>query len=368
MIDHIEIINFKSIKHLELSLNDINIFIGANGVGKSNFLSFFQLLKSLKENQLNTYVAKQGYMDNLIYFGDKEEEGIIGKVAFRDKMKTIINQYYYRLLADNQGKAFIGYEYSGVKEKTLNIKHAISVSTNAIPGIESYILTRSQATIDTDLQLFFDSFKVYHFHDTSSDSPLKKTARIHDNKFLRENGENLPAFLYFLQEKHPKTLWFIERVIASIAPFFEAFNLEPDRINEEYIQLEWKEKGFEHYQNVSNLSDGTLRFIAITTLLLQPNPPKTIIIDEPELGLHPSAINKLAGLIRKASAKSQIILATQSINLVNNFEPENIITVDRDRQAYYSIFKRLDTNELSIWLEDYSLGDLWLKSVIGGQP
>ena len=102
--------------------------------------------------------------------------------------------------------------------------------------------------------------------------------------------------------------------------------------------------------------------------MLQPNPPKTIIIDEPELGLHPTAINKLAGLIKKASAHSQIIISTQSVDLVNNFEPENIITVDRDRQQHYSIFKRLDANKLAVWLEDYSIGDLWLKSVIGGQP
>ncbi len=369
MIENIQITNFKSIKHLDLVLNDINIFIGANGVGKSNLLSFFRLLKSLRENQLNTYVAKQGYMDNLTYFGDKEVEGIISKIAFRDETTSSINQYHCKLIADNDSNAFISYESSGFVGKELNATHKKDLTlTKSIPRFESYILTRSEVLRDIELQLFFSSFKVYHFHDTSSDSPLKRIARLNDNRFLRENGENLPAFLYYLQEKHPKILRRIEKIISSVAPFFENFNLESTKLNEDYIRLEWKEKGFDRYQNAQNLSDGTLRFIALTTLLLQPNPPKTIIIDEPELGLHPSAINKLAGLIRKASAHSQIILCTQSVDLINNFEPENIVTVDRDRQRHQSIFKRLDANKLSAWLDDYSVGELWLKSVIGGQP
>ncbi|MFK7981175.1 MAG: AAA family ATPase [Saprospiraceae bacterium] len=368
MIENIQITNFKSIKHLDLTLNDINIFIGANGVGKSNFLSFFLLLKSLKENQLNTYVAKQGYMDNLIFFGEKEHTEIVGKVEFLDETRSIRYRYIFNLLSDNKKKAFIRKEVSEARDERPDYRNWKNSSTNPIPDYESFILTQSTDIRDKNLQLYFDSFKVYHFHDTSDDSPLNKIARTNDNVFLRENGENLPAFLYFLQEKHPKKLRIIERVIASIAPFFESFNLKPDRLNEEFIRLEWKEKGFDRYQNAQNLSDGTLRFIALTTLLLQPNPPKTIIIDEPELGLHPSAINKLAGLVKKASAHSQIILSTQSVDLINNFEPEDIITVDRDRRGHQSIFKRLDVNELSSWLETYNVGELWLKSVIGGQP
>lgn len=151
-----------------------------------------------------------------------------------------------------------------------------------------------------------------------------------------------------------------------LAPYFERFDLKPDRINSETIRLEWKEKGSDTYFNAKHLSDGTLRFIALTTLLLQPEAPQVIIIDEPELGLHPFAINKLAGLIKKASANTQIIISTQSVNLVDNFEPEDIITVDREDGQ--SVFKRQSSEALKDWLIDCSISDLWDKNVIGGRP
>lgn len=141
----------------------------------------------------------------------------------------------------------------------------------------------------------------------------------------------------------------------------------PNRLNEQLIQLEWKQAGaVDTYFNAYQLSDGTLRFICLATLLLQPNLPQTIIIDEPELGLHPVAVNKLAALIKKASAKTQIIISTQSVNLVDNFGPQDIIVVDRKDNA--TVFNRLDAESLDVWLKDYSLGEIWEKNVIGGQP
>jgi predicted ATPase len=132
------------------------------------------------------------------------------------------------------------------------------------------------------------------------------------------------------------------------------------------IQLEWKEKDSDMYFDGYNLSDGTLRMIALTTLLMQPEPPQIIILDEPELGLHPMAINKLSGMIQSASVTSQIIISTQSVNLVNNFEPEHIIVVDRKEEQ--SIFNRLSKEQLSLWLDEYSIGEMWQKNLIGGQP
>jgi predicted ATPase len=210
------------------------------------------------------------------------------------------------------------------------------------------------------------SFKVFHFHDTSKTAKIKQTCHISDNQFLREDGANLAAYLFALQHTNPKDFKRIEMVVRSVAPYFERFDLKPDRINADVIRLEWKEKGSDAYFNAKHLSDGTLRFIALTTLLLQPEAPQVIIIDEPELGLHPFAINKLAGLIKKASANTQIIISTQSVNLVDNFEPEDIITVDREDGQ--SVFHRQSSETLKDWLTDYSISDLWNKNVIGGRP
>jgi predicted ATPase len=365
MIDSIQLSNFKSIKQVNLKLQAINILIGANGVGKSNFISFFKLLRSLYNKSLNTYVAEQGYMDNLLYFGDKTAPTLEGGIVFADQAHVPTNKYIFELSSDAQNRAFIQREVSSFSKATT--KEPIWDDKLASPNSDiSFHLHESDSSRNQELKNYFKSFYVYHFHDTSADSPLKKTAKVNDNSFLRENGGNLPAFLYWLQQRHPLALQKIEKVVHSIAPFFESFSLEPDRLNPEYIQLEWKEVGYDRYQNAHNLSDGTLRFIALTTLMLQPNPPKVIIIDEPELGLHPSAINKLAGLIQRVSIKSQVILSTQSVNLVDNFEPGDIITVDRENDQ--TVFKRLDPIELQAWLTDYGLGDLWFKSVIGGQP
>lgn len=374
MIENIKICNFKSIKNLDLDLRQTNVLIGANGVGKSNFISFFKLLKNLQNDNLNTYVAENGYMDNLVYFGHEGEAYIQGQVEFSDEPGIASHGYEFRLTPDHRNLALAKIHFEA--SDRLNFKREGQALVSE--GYTSYNNTgQSIHLLREDEEVYkitvkhFNDFNVYHFHDTSFNSPLKKTARLHDNVFLREDGSNLPAFLYYLQERHPKTLTLIEKTVHSIAPFFEKFNLKPDRLNSEYIQLEWKEVGHDRYQNAHNLSDGTLRFIALTTLMLQPEPPKIIIIDEPELGLHPSAIEKLAGMVRKVSAKSQIILATQSIQLVNNFEPEDIILVDRDREKRQSIFTRVDEIphiQLQDWLEEYGLGEIWFKGLIGGKP
>jgi len=196
---------------------------------------------------------------------------------------------------------------------------------------------------------------------------MKGMSNLSDNFILKTDASNLSAFLFYLSQNHPKHFKRIEITVREIAPFFEKFDLKPNQLNNQTIQLEWKEKNFpEAYFNAFHLSDGTLRFIALSTLLLQPFPPKTIIIDEPELGLHPVAINKLTSLIRKISKKTQVIISTQSINLIDNFEPDQIIVTNRRNNQ--TIFKRLKNDELSSWLDEYTLGDLWGQNKIGAQP
>ena len=153
-----------------------------------------------------------------------------------------------------------------------------------------------------------------------------------------------------------------------VAPFFDDFVLEPDRLKRDSIQLAWREKGSDEYFTANTLSDGTLRFICLATLLLQPHfhLPTTVLIDEPELGLHPFAIHQLAALIRAAALKTQIIVSTQSVTLMNQFQPEHVIVVDRKDRG--SAFRRISPDEVAKWIDDYSLGELWEKNIIGGRP
>lgn len=360
MINRIEIENFKSIREMNLELKPINILIGANGAGKSNFIGFFKLLKNMYERNLQNYVAEEAGADNVLYFGLKNSEYLRGLVEFNE-----INRYKF-VLNPNQDN-YLFYNFEGTQFNKAFYGYSTWDDIALGSGYFESILNSKQFGRYLFLKDYMTSFKVFHFHDTSKTAKIKLQCYISDNSYLREDGSNLAAFLFAMQQNSPKDFKRIEMVIRSVAPYFERFDLKPDRTQTaDTIRLEWKEKGSDAYFNAKHLSDGTLRFIALSTLLLQPEAPQVIIIDEPELGLHPFAINKLAGLIKKASTNTQIIISTQSVNLVDNFEPEDIITVDREEGQ--SVFHRQSSETLKEWLTDYSISDLWNKNVIGGRP
>ncbi len=367
-IDRIHIQNFKSIKDQVVKLAPINVLIGSNGVGKSNFISFFSLVKNIYEQRLNTYIKTHGKADSFLHFGRKYSDYVAGELYFR-RGDYVSNAYKFNLVPDQEDALILAAEESNYNPNTSFNSEEWNRSRYSISS-ESYI-KNSSSFRDKHLRNYFEQFNVFHFHDTSRNSKLKQSNRIKDNRSLNSDGSNLAAFLYLLQEQHPAHFKMIEKTVASIAPFFEKFDLEEDKQDPEYIDLKWLENGSDLYFNAHNLSDGTLRFIALTTLLLQPKPPNTIIIDEPELGLHPFAIKKLAAMVKAASDKSQIILSTQSVTLLNEFEPEDIIVAERKdgkegRQE--TIFKRPDEENLVKWLEDYTIGELWEKNVLGGRP
>lgn len=364
MIEYIKIEGYKSIKSMELELRPINVFIGSNGSGKSNFISFFKMIHAIFNRQLQRFVIEEK-ADNLLYFGRKTTEELYGKLIFTSDGKNN-NGYWFRLAQTNEGGLFIEQESSGFNVSPENDSYGYYGSAN----IEESYIPGSASFRDSYLREYLSNLQIYHFHDTSSTSMLRRACDINDNNILKTDGRNLPAFLYYLKQEHPKRFQRLKKTIQSVAPYIIHFILEPKKLNPNEIELRWVEKGdlnsnFSAYQ----FSDGTLRFIALATVLLQPDPPGVIIIDEPELGLHPQAIIKLAGLIEAASAETQIILSTQSVNLVDCFQPEDIVTVDRSTEENQSIFKRLDNEALKAWLQDHTLGELWERNIINSaQP
>lgn len=363
MIEQLFIENYKSIRNAKIELRNLNVLIGSNGVGKSNFISFFELLQALLNQRLGSYILSRGGIDRILYQGRKHSGYLRSLIDFQNT-----NAFFFELKPAVGEKAFIEYTgdyFNTLGESTKDYEKKWNKTTWDKAVEESEIISSVKWRAGY-LRAFLKSFTVYHFHDTSNTSPMRQTCKISDNENLRHDASNLAAYLYRLQETEPQTFKLIEGVVRSIAPYFKGFKLNPSRLSPDQITLEWEETESDMYLDANSLSDGTLRFIALATLLLQPNQPETIIIDEPELGLHPTAINKLAALVRKASLKKQIILATQSVNLVNCFTPEDIIVVDRkDRQT---TFNRLNTEELATWIDEYNIGDIWEKNVIGGQP
>lgn len=341
-ISKLTIKGYKSIRSLEdFELRNLNILIGPNGVGKSNFVSFFEFLLRFEEGEesFTTYVQRQGGADRLLYLGSKTTNQITISFSFPSEA-----EYYRDLVPTSDNKL--------VKSRpSLPVRGS---SKKDVFEIISFVRTK-----------IHKEWQIYHFHDTSDLATVKRPCSKRDYEYLRPDASNLAAFLLRLKKKHQREHSFIREVIQLAAPFFDDFWLREED-DQDDILLEWRQKGSDYPFRPSQISDGTLRFICLATALLQPNPPSTILLDEPELGLHPYALTLLAGLIQKASLKTQVIVSTQSAGLIDNFEPEDIVIVERENGE--SKFRRLNKADLDVWLEDYSLGDLWQRNILGGRP
>lgn len=363
-LDYITIKGFKSIASIEkLKLGAINVVIGPNGSGKSNFIGVFAFLHAVRGGHLQEYVIKAGGAEKVLHFGSKVSKRLQIHISFMEG----VNQYELDLTPTAADELVPSDEmvYFWDKAKYPKEPYGQGVSRN---GKEAGISAPKGQPIAAYVRKHLDSWRLYHVHDTSSSSPMKKTADVNDNRYLRPDGSNIAAFLYYLREKHETSYSLIRRTVQRVAPFFDDFQLEPQKLNLDKILLEWKHKGSEAYFDASSLSDGTLRFIVLTTLFLQPDRyrPSVILVDEPELGLHPYAITMLASLIKQASDKTQVIISTQSPFLLDHFQPEDVLVADRVDGG--TQFTRLESAKLSGWLEDYSLGQLWEKNEFGGRP
>ena len=346
---------YKSIAACDIELGPLNVLIGANGAGKSNFIGFFRLISRILDQQLQTAVGAAGGPDALLHFGRKKTEELAAELYFGN------NGYKFSLKPTQDNRIIFASE---------SLWWTVHGDWRPTSGhFESYVESQKNKTKIYDFVVpAMRSWRIYHFHDTSQSASIKQIHGINDNEYLREDARNLAAFLHRMRDLHEEHYKRIVKAIQLVAPFFGDFHLRPTVGNGEKIQLEWTEAGQDVPFTASALSDGTLRFMALATVLLQPEQfmPATVLIDEPELGLHPYAISVLGALMKSAAQRHQLLVSTQSVELVNEFEADDIIVVGKERGA--SVFRRLDANKIADWLSDYSLGDLWKKNLLGGRP
>lgn len=362
LLNKLSVNGFRSIDSCELELQRLNVVIGPNGAGKSNLIGVFRFLDSILARQLQLYVGEHGGPDRLLHHGEKTTPKMsfhfdFGSNAYGCCLKPAVGDtmvfewetiYFHDTRYPRPWNLVIG---MGHKESVL---HETANTSGQGRRVAEYVLDEVR------------NWVVYHFHDTSTSAPAKKTQDIDDNRVFRPNAANLAAFLHWMKLNHETEYRHVVEHVQLVAPFFEDFILEPSRNNASKIKLEWKQKDSDAYFDGYSLSDGTLRFICLAVLLLQPTVPSLILVDEPELGLHPFAITILAEMFEAAARRSQVIVATQSVTLLNQFAPEAIIIADHDGTR--TCFRRLTEQDLSGWVDDYSVGDLWEKNVIGGRP
>jgi predicted ATPase len=364
-IKKLSINGFKSIKHLPgLQLGTMNVLIGPNGVGKSNFVSYFRMLGEMVELRLQKWTNGQGSADRILSYGIKETDKLSSFVEFG------LNGYEFELEPTVEG----GFVFSGERlffDGPYFGKKWIPIgSGNKEANLKEVFEAPGRDEVADYCYNSISSWRVFHFHDTSETAGVKRFGSIDDSDLLRTDASNLAAFLYRLKSETPDVYTQVRKTVQLAIPFFDDFVLKPRRAKagseDEQIRLLWRQKESDYSLWPSQLSDGSIRFICLVTALLQPDPPSTIIIDEPELGLHPYAITLLASLLRSASNRMQVIVSTQSVALVSEFSIDDLIVVERENGG--TVFRRHDEDEFKAWLEEYSVGELWEKNILGGRP
>jgi len=365
-LDYLTVKGFRSIKSIEeLKLQRINVLVGANGSGKSNFVGVFEFLGVLRQGQLVAYTDAAGGAERILHFGSKVTPEIELEISFRDGK----NGYHVALSPTTEDRFRVHDERGWFWNKSKDPgPYDVSLAGSGKEAGISEPQGNGRKTVADWVQSELESWRIYHFHDTSETSLMKKTADVDDNRLFRSNGSNLAAYLYLLSQRYQPEYQLIRKTVQRVAPFFDDFHVEPLRRNPDKIKLEWIHKSSDAYFDASSLSDGTLRFMCLSTLFLQPliYRPSVIIVDEPELGLHPYAITMLASLVRAAATETQVILSTQSALLLDHFQPEDLLVADLEKGA--TTLKRLQSQDLADWLEEYSLGQLWEKNEFGGRP
>lgn len=359
----IHIAGFCSLKDVVLEPGRLTLLIGPNGAGKSNLLQALRLIPLLRTRSLQRYVADHGFGAALLHYGPKTTEAIEIGVLIRDQGSSY--RYDARLAFASDDSLYFQTENAAC----LHPDGSWVISTLGGGHRESKLLEANpENQIVAAVNRWLGRMTFYHFHDTSAQSKLRTHARREDDRYPRSDGSNLAAYLLRLKESDQdadlKAWHRINRHCRHIAPAIK--QLDPVAVNDN-VRLDWIDDRDERF-GCHQLSDGTLRAFALITVLSQPRDrlPRLISIDEPELGLHPAAIALIAELCRSISRHTQIILSTQSTELLDHFMADEVVVVERERGE--TSLKRLSENDLRLWLEDYSLRELYAKGVIGGTP
>jgi predicted ATPase len=360
---------FRELKHFEP--HSLTVLIGPNGAGKSNFISFFRLLSwALGDpGQLQIHIAELGGASSILHIGaavTPETEAILNL-----NTDSGINEYGFRLFHAAGDTLIFADEWFSFRcvggNRAASLGQVRDRPSLGAGHKESRLLSEA-ANGNQTAKVILGMLRriiVHQFHNTSPTARIRNKWNTEDGRWLREDAGNLAPFLFRLQSGEPKYYQRIVDTIRLILPFFATFELQPEYGS---LLLRWRELGSDHVFNAAQAADGMLRVMALVALLQQPERdfPAVLIIDEPELGLHPYAIEILAGLLKAAAKHVQVIVATQSVSLIDRFDPQDIVVTNRSGRE--TTVHRLGPEEFADWLKDYTLSELWEKNVLGGRP
>ena len=368
-IESVHIEGFRSLREVTLRPSPgITVLVGSNGAGKSNIFRFFDMLHSmLTDRRLGIFVGLEGGASHQLFHGRQRAPRMKGEIGVRTEAG--LNEYAFTLTRGRENRFHFTderYRFSRPENRTdtewrhLQNGDGEARLREAAQSAEDNGHREAARTV-TEL---FRHIKAYQFHDTSKDSSFTNHCHVTDSFRLWSNGGNLAAVLHRMRNEDERRYEELCGQIGRVLPVFERFAIQEEN---QYVILRWRARN-SGVMGAHLTSDGSLRFFALMTLLSLPSAqlPKVILLDEPELGLHPAAIALVAGMIRSLATERQVIIATQSPLLVDEFGLEDVRVLDlRDGET---VAKAVNPDEYRVWLDDYGAGGLWMTNLLGGNP
>lgn len=363
-MESIEISGFRSIAHLKLEISSpVTLIIGANGAGKSNVVDAFELLGYTVDGGLQAHILRSGGFSSIVHRSPAGLSESVGVKAWGNwntsYAGTYRNGYQMRLIPGPDDAALL-------EEQTFTQKDTYDSPFENDLGLARESKLRDVASFHAANRYLLEVMsgcRVFHFDDTSYSAPQLRRSSVADNETLHHDARNVAAVLLDMRQNHPANYMRVLRSVQNVAPFFEDFVLRPEG---DFVLLRWRQYGLDDVFSGSALSSGTLRFVSLAVLTQQPRPPATIVLDEPELGLHPAAIHQLADLLRSVSTTSRVVAATQSVSLLAQFTIDEVAIVERFEGS--TTVTRPDREQLGGWIAEYSVGELWERNLLGGRP
>ena len=389
--------NYRRLHHVDLELRPLNVLIGANGSGKTSILEVMELLAGSAQGKLHDTISADGGLNSLLTHNSSPEMkfqvfGLAQKELPMEYSLTLRTSglgyeisreslVQYIQMPNPQEPYSIDDDYAGVDPQA-QIIHLLAngsdiryrsseLSALELPTWDHHVGETGLAQVPKqfpspeNFRRTLASLTLYHALDVSPRAPVRLPQQMQPTDSPGRNGEDLCPYLYSLSQTHPNRYEALEDALKAAFPNFEALRFPP--VATGTLSLAWKDRSFSKPFHPHQLSEGTLRFLWLASLLQSPQLPAVLIVDEPEVSLHPEMLRLLVDLLREASTRTQIIVATHSDRFVRFLEPEELVVCDTDGIGRTHL-QRAEGLDIQQWLDKYSLDELWSNGRLGGRP
>jgi len=374
----IQIKGYRVLADVTLDLHPLTVMIGPNGCGKTSLLEIFQLLKEAAQGRLAEAISNLGGLTTLLtHTSDAPSRlEIVLKVDIDSPRSPEPMSYHFALEPGPQGMG-----YMSVLERLWQLEPNVGphryIDSKTPAGTELklakwplrdaglFVKTEAEPEVLRDT---LTNTLYLGFLDVSSRAPARLPQTLTPATYPGKNGESLFPALYNMRESKASRSSY-ERIEETLSLAFPGFDhLELPVVGGGQITLAWYDKDLTVPLYPNQLSEGTLRFLWLATTLLSPEPPPLILIDEPEVSLHPELLQILAALLRDASARTQLLIATHASDLIRWLRPDAVVVIDKENGKSTFTWANDPALDLEEWLKEYTLADLWYMGNLGGRP